>query len=141
LYPSFAIINDCPGIYDNPVPTNNVWVTPVAIVNSVIEVVLYLSLTDVDPVNPVRYQKKLWSISSLPCSPIYKVSVYTLSIGVNNEPKSTVEPEGTLDESSCVQFIFCNAIYLKLLSDKYFHKHSLYEKKAFNPPFPYIDFL
>jgi len=112
-----AIINDCPGIYDNPVSTSKLCVPP-DIVNCVTDVVLYFSLTDVLPVNSLRYQKKLCSTSSLPSSPINKVLVYVPSIGAGNEPKSTVEPEGTCAESICVQFILCNAIYLKLLSDK-----------------------
>jgi hypothetical protein len=112
------MINDCPGIYDNPVPTINVCVPP-DIVSCVVDVVLYLSPdAPVLPVQPVRYQKKLCSTSSLPSSPINKVSVYVPSIGVGIEPKSIVKPEGTWAESICVQFIFCNAIYLKLLSDK-----------------------
>jgi hypothetical protein len=86
----------------------------------VVDVVLYRSPpVPVLPVNPVRYQKKSCNASSLPCSPIYNVSVYVASIGVGKEPKSIVEPEGTFAESICVQFILCSpAIYLKLLSDK-----------------------
>ena len=99
------------------------------------DVVLYLSLIDVDPVNPVRYQKKSCNTSSLPYSPIYKVSVFTPSSGVDDDPKFTVDPEGTLDELICVQFICCNAIYLKLLSDKYFYNHSFKKKRGYYTPF------
>jgi len=85
----------------------------------VVEVVLYLSLVTVLPVNPVRYQKKSCRTSILPCSPIDRVSVYVPLIGVDDEPKSIVEPEGTCSELICVQFILCcPAIYLSLFSNK-----------------------